>query len=82
MKVKARTSRTRFTARELALQELRRPYLERERQLQREIERSRIEAEAIARARRKRIRHELLEWWAPYLFPVALLIALLWCAGP
>lgn len=73
------------TSKELLFQQLVREQRARDRyeaQMQREVEASWREAREIARARRRRIAGELLDWWAPYLFPVALLIALLWCAGP
>lgn len=73
------------TAKEALLQQLIREQRARDRyeaQMQREVEASWHEAREIARARRRRIAGELLDWWAPYLFAIVFLVALIWCAGP
>lgn len=73
------------TAKEALLQQLIREQRARDRyeaQMQREVEASWREAREIARARRRRIAGELLDWWAPYLFAIVFLAALIWCAGP
>lgn len=72
------------TAKEALLQQLIREQRARdhEAQIQREVEASWHEAREIARARRRRIAGELLDWWAPYLFAIVFLVALIWCAGP
>jgi hypothetical protein len=73
------------TSKELLFQQLVREQRARDRyeaQMQREVEASWREAREIARARRRRIAGELLDWWAPYLFAIVFLVALIWCAGP